>query len=570
MVFFSKGEVFCFPELMEYVTREKKLLDLTPFDRLIVLVKILDRGDTMLQIARRAALIGLGGLAGWLAKEPLTPQLPVLDGNALQISPPIEGMLNDASGLSATPIHKHIILKEDRGEALLGAIRKELDQAKTDKRPLNVGAARHSMGGQAIPRHGTALTFDNADIEIDSKAETYLAHGGARWWQIISALDPMGFSPKVMQSNHDFGLAATFSVNAHGWPVPYGPMGSTVRSLRMVLPSGDLVTCSQNENAALFNHAMGGYGLIGVILDLEVEMVRNKRLERQFIQLPAATFAAEFNKAVKDPAVLMAYGRLNVERARFFEHALLVTFRAAQDQSRLPKTLTPQEHEEMEKRLRSLGKRSPGSTAYIWTPELIKLDEAKRRVYRAQTGNEWVKRARWWLETTLDPTLPFQVFTRNLLMNDPVTALSDQDATRTDILHEYFVPFDRFEEFVDLCSEVIPSSYQELLNITLRYVAQDSQSTLSFARGPRIAAVMSFSQELTTRADADMARITEALIDRVLAIGGSYYLPYRPHARLDQLTAAYERAAFFAEEKRKLDPHLVLRNNLWDQYLAKL
>ena len=155
-------------------------------------------------------------------------------------------------------------------------------------------------------------------------------------------------------------------------------------------------------------------------------------------------------------------------------------------------------------------------------------------------------------------------------MNDPVVALSDQDPTRTDILHEYFVPLDRFEEFVDLCAEVIPSSYQELLNITLRYVAQDSQSTLSFARGPRIAAVMSFSQELTTRADADMARMTEALIDRVLAIGGSYYLPYRPHARLDQLTATYERAAFFAEEKRKLDPHLLLRNNLWDQYLAKL
>jgi FAD/FMN-containing dehydrogenase len=530
---------------------KKNLLRLAHFDRLIVLAKILYRGETMLQIARRAALIGLGGLAGWLAKEQLTPQLPVLDGNALQVSPPIEGMLNDASGLSATQIHKHIILKEDRGEALLGAIRKELDQAKTDKRPLNVGAARHSMGGQAIPRHGTALTFDNAGIEIDSKAETYLAHGGARWWQIIAALDPLGFSPKVMQSNSDFGLAATFSVNAHGWPVPYGPMGSTVRSLRMVLPSGELVTCSPTENAALFNHAMGGYGLIGVILDLEVEMVRNKRLEPHFKRLPAVAFADEFDKAVKDPAVLMAYGRLNVERARFFEHALLVTFRAAQDQSRLPKNPT-------------------GMLQQHRFSDSITLNETKRRVYRAQTGNEWVKRARWWLETTLAPTLPSGDITRNLLMNDPVAALSAQDPTRTDILHEYFVPFDRFEEFVDLCSEVIPSSHQELLNITLRYVVQDSQSTLSFARAPRIAAVMSFSQELTTRADADMARMTETLIDRVLAIGGSYYLPYRPHARLDQLTAAYERAAFFAEEKRKLDPHLVLRNNLWDQYLAKL
>ncbi|MCZ4263242.1 FAD-binding protein, partial [Limimaricola sp. G21655-S1] len=88
----------------------------------------------------------------------------------------------------------------------------------------------------------------------------YKAHAGARWSQIIAALDLAGWSPKVMQSNNDFGVAATFSVNAHGWPVPFGPMGSTVRSLRMLLPSGDLVTCSATENSDLFNMAMGGYG----------------------------------------------------------------------------------------------------------------------------------------------------------------------------------------------------------------------------------------------------------------------------------------------------------------------
>ena len=49
---------------------------------------------------------------------------------------------------------------------------------------------------------------------------------GARWQQVIARARPRGFSPAVMQSNNDFGVAATFSVNAHGWPVPYGPFGS--------------------------------------------------------------------------------------------------------------------------------------------------------------------------------------------------------------------------------------------------------------------------------------------------------------------------------------------------------
>jgi len=106
--------------------------------------------------------------------------------------------------------------------------------------------------------------------------------------------------------------------------------------------------------------------------------------------------------------------------------------------------------------------------------------------------------------------------------------------------------------------------------VTLRFVDTDQESWLGYATTPRIAAVMSFSQEITARAEADMQRMTQALIDGVLSIGGTYYLPYRPHARLDQFTRGYPRAAEFAAAKRAIDPNLLLRNNLWDSYLEAL
>ena len=81
---------------------------------------------------------------------------------------------------------------------------------------------------------------------------------------------------------------------------------------------------------------------------------------------------------------------------------------------------------------------------------------------------------------------------------------------------------------------------------------------------------MLFSQEMTARAEADMARMTRALIDGIIAIGGTYYLPYRPHASVAQLRRAYPRAPDFALEKRALDPANRLRNNLWDSYLRHL
>lgn len=397
------------------------------------------------------------------------------------------------------------------------------------------------MGSQAIPREGTAITLENSGVEIDSSSQCYRAHAGARWSDVIGALDPKEWSPKVMQSNNDFGLAATYSVNAHGWPVPYGPMGSTVRSLRMVLPSGDLVTCSPTENADLFNLGMGGYGLIGVVVDMEVEMVKNSRLVPTFDLMDASEFSASFKKAIEDPEVTMAYGRLNVERESFFHNALLITYRETNDQENLPAAA------------------GSGWMAHVAS-----------RIYRAQLGNEALKSFRWWNETRISPALGGGEVTRNSLMNEPVVTLDDRNPDRTDILHEYFVGFEEFDGFLTICRKVIPASYQEFLNVTLRYVARDDQSVLSFARVPRIAAVMSFSQELTQRGEADQARMTRELIDRIVDIGGAYYLPYRPHATLDQLTKSYPRAEEFSMAKREIDPDLVLRNNLWDQYLGRL
>jgi hypothetical protein len=60
---------------------------------------------------------------------------------------------------------------------------------------------------------------------------------------------------------------------------------------------------------------------------------------------------------------------------------------------------------------------------------------------------------------------------------------------------------------------------------------------------------MSLSQEISPEGEVDMMETTERLIDAALAVGGSFYLPYRLHARRDQVAAAYPNAAHFASRK---------------------
>src|SRR5262247_2032568 len=156
-------------------------------------------------------------------------------------------VLNDASQLNPTPVIRHWIATQRDEAAFIEHLRAELKEAAAARRPVAVGAARHSMGGQSLPRNGTAITFDIATCVPDRTAQTYRVHAGVRWHQVIAVLDPVGFSPAVMQSNSDFGVAATFSVNAHGWPVPYGPFGATVRSCRLMLADGTILNCSRTE-----------------------------------------------------------------------------------------------------------------------------------------------------------------------------------------------------------------------------------------------------------------------------------------------------------------------------------
>lgn len=488
-------------------------------------------------LTRRAALLGAGAAIGAYAGHTILPQNPSLTGAGLITPASGDGILNDASLLSETPIFRHTVIKDIPGDSMIAALRGELAAAKAENRAVNIGAARHSMGGHAIPRDGHAITLDSAFVSVETGADIYRVQAGTRWREVISALDPIGLSPKVMQSNNDFGLASTFSVNAHGWATAHGPMGSTVRSVKMMLADGSVITASRSENEALFAAAMGGYGLIGLITELQVEHAPNQLLEPAFQTLPAADFAATFEAAVK--TVPMAYGRLNVDRDGFFEDALMVTYAPV------------------------AGDIPPASGSGL-------LSKVSRHLFRAQLGSDWVKRRRWGIETGIGAKMTGQS-TRNTLFNEPVVTLDDRDPARTDILHEYFVAPDKFPDFLTACRAIIPASYQELLNITLRWVEPDPTSLLSYApQGPRIASVLLFSQEMTARAGADMARMTQSLIEAVLAIGGSYYLPYRPHATTAQFQRGYPKAAEFAALKRQIDPDLRFRNAFWDRYLATL
>src|SRR6185503_18235262 len=91
---------------------------------------------------------------------------------------------------------------------------------------------------------------------------------------------------------------------------------------------------------------------------------------------------------------------------------------------------------------------------------------------------------------------------------------------------------------------------------------------MAWAQQECFAFVLYYKQRVRSNAKNRVAVWTRELIDAALSVGGSYYLPYQPHATPSQFHRAYPRANELFALKRRLDPDFRFRNALWDKYYA--
>ena len=77
------------------------------------------------------------------------------------------------------------------------------------------------------------------------------------------------------------------SVNCHGRYIGLGPVIMSVREIVVVLADGSLRTASPAQDSELFYAVIGGYNAVAVIVEAELEVAENERLERTSVKLAA-------------------------------------------------------------------------------------------------------------------------------------------------------------------------------------------------------------------------------------------------------------------------------------------
>lgn len=519
----------------------------------------------------RRALIMLGALgvgAAWsgttlarLARDPSGPKdagrVADFDGRPLALDSPVParsfpdslpwlqrgGVINDASALSRTPVHGIVAVTEERhvAEALAFARREGLT--------VSMAAVRHSMGGHAFDDHALVLDMRGFDaIVLDAAARTVTVRPGATWHAIQNAIHPR-FAVKAMQSTDIFSVGGSISVNAHGMDHLAGAIAGSVRSMRVMLADGSIVTCSRAENADLFRHVIGGYGLFGVILEATLDIVPNAvyRTSREIIS--SQDFPDYFASRIEgDDGLGLFYGHLSTAPGNLLRD--MIVYRYDRIAEAAPDDLA------------ALGE--PGA---VWIKRLI-MNLAKR--------GSLFQDFKWFAEKTLEPlvescTVPRTaamgqgeacLVSRNNPMHDSVPYLFNDLTGETDILHEYFFPRGQYAAFIDGAREILQTSPLPLLNASVRVVDADDIA-LPYATEPAFSLVLYVNQQATPGGDAAMRRLTRSMVDLTLAHGGRFFLPYQLHYAPAQLLASYPELPAFAEAKRRYDPENLFGSTFW-------
>jgi FAD/FMN-containing dehydrogenase len=404
-----------------------------------------------------------------------------------------------------------------------------------------VGGGRYSMGGQVAVAGGLHLDMRQmkALVWLRPAESAARVQAGMRWRDLQDHLDPLGLAVKTMQSYSNFTVGGSVSVNAHGRYVGHGPVGHTVRALQLVLADGSVVEASRTAHAELFAAAIGGYGAVAVITEVELDLADNVRIERVVEKVSLADYVRHFKEQV------LAGGRAVLHNADLlppdFDAPVAVTWHRAN----ADRPLTEPE------RMVARGRSYALEQNVIWLmTELPGGSKLRERVIHPLLLD---KPAVKWLnhEASLDAA-----------ELEPRTR-----AISTYVLQEYFVPERSFLPFAREMAAVLRRYRVEALNISIRHSPPDRDALLPWAREEVFCFVLYYKQRTTRGAREQVGRWTRELIDTVLRNGGRYYLPYQLHASGAQFERAYPEVERLRQLKRRVDPQGKLSNELWRKYL---
>ena len=422
-------------------------------------------------------------------------------------------------------------------------LQKIVQDAKETEDVLSVAGMQHSQGGQTVYPNGIMIDMKpyNQIIKVNEEEKTVTVQSGATWADIQEAINPYGLSLKVSQSQNIFTVGGSLSVNAHGLDIRHGGLTDTVLSMRLLDAEGDIVQLSPTKNKELFYAVLGGYGLFGIILEVTLALTDDELYETRTASMSYSDYPAYFKKQVRDdPKAKMHLARISIAPESFMEEMYAITYKTAEDQTQFP------DYQKLK------------------TENLVAVPKFFLGLSRI---NDAGKDSFWNAQKTYTQQIGGNLVSRNNVMRSDSEFMEYDNSRKTEILQEYFVPVDQFEQYIPALKTVLEDNPDfNLLNVTIRYVEQNDKAVLSYAKKDMFSLVLLINQGTDAKSVQETQDVVRQMIDVTLAHNGSYYLPYFGYPTKAQMQEAYPRTEEFFDLKDRFDPDHRFMNLFYEEY----
>ncbi len=439
------------------------------------------------------------------------------------------GTINDASGVNRVSVYGIVSVKTEED------VKKVLHFAKSHKLKIAIAGAKHSMGGQAFATGAVILDMKQLkSMSVDTEKKILTVQSGAIWHDVQNFLNPYNLSVEAMQSIDVPSVGGTISVNAHGMDHRIGGIAPTIKSMRFMLADGSIHILSRENNKELFHAVIGGYGLLGVILDAELKLMENVTyvIEQEIIK--TKNFLPLYEKIISIDKIHMFYARLSTAPSSFLKEMIVYTYSVA-----------PAKIE---------------NNISLKSESFIKF---RRLVFNLARKNHIGREIKWLAEKYLQSYLQANRATRNAIMHRSYAYLKNNFKDNTDVLQEYFLPKDKMFQFLEGLGEILNKNSVVTRNVEIRLVYKDNL-LLDYAHGDWLAFVLYLNFDVDEK-DKIML-VHSRLIDLSQSLGGSFYLPYLLSATREQVDRSYPHLHKFLELKRKYDSEDLFTSEFYKKY----
>jgi len=155
------------------------------------------------------------------------------------------------------------------------ALHDVLALARHSGRTVGLRGGGNSYGDAAINSENIVLDLRrmNRVLEWDPITGVIRVEPGLTLAQLWQYVLEDGWWPPVATGTSLTTMGGSAAMNVHGKNAfRVGPIGDHILAFDLMLPSGETITCSRDENRDVFFAAIGGFGMLGVFTSLTMQL----------------------------------------------------------------------------------------------------------------------------------------------------------------------------------------------------------------------------------------------------------------------------------------------------------